>query len=56
MGVANRFFHKRSFLHGSGSARQILGISLSKPFFKIALKGNGHLHSPLAYVFVQIVW
>ena len=38
-----RGFHKRSFMHGSGSAQQILGISLSKPSFRIGFKGKRHL-------------
>jgi hypothetical protein len=51
-----RSFQIRSFMNDSGPARQILGFSLSKPSFRIALKGNGHLHGPLAYDLVQIVW
>jgi hypothetical protein len=43
-------------MHASGPARQILGISLSKPSFRIAPKGNANLHGPLAYDFAQIVW
>jgi hypothetical protein len=31
-------------------------FSLSEPSFKIAPKGNGDLHGPLACSFEQIVW
>jgi hypothetical protein len=33
-----------------------LPFLLSEPSFKIASKGNGDLHGPLAYDFEQIVW
>jgi hypothetical protein len=49
-------FHKRSFAHGLPFERQILGIFLSKPSFRIDSKGTGHLKDPLACDFGQIVW